>query len=159
MPQKNSGATASKKAPESQSKSSKFLQLFLTDFRRDGKVDDVYVARVLSKIGNGRVEVFYIDSTKKPQNVQCIIPGRFSGKEKRSAWISNGTVVMVSDSQIPGSARFEVVAVLTPKDIAELQTEMTLDTRILEKVEESELMKDSAPADSGYVFELDIDNM
>ena len=103
-PQKNSGNRGSKKEAAVTTKNNRFVKNLLDDVRSEGKVDDIYIARILKKMGNGRMEAFYIDSDGRPQIKQTLIRGSFRGKGKRGAWIDIGSVVIIADSGIPGSA-------------------------------------------------------
>jgi hypothetical protein len=106
-------------------------------------------------MGNGRVEVFYVDADKKPHSVQAIIRGSFRGKAKRSVWIDDNSIVMVAHSGIGGSAEFEVVAVLSPDQLHDLRKEMEIDSRVVAFgiVDTAVLMSDN-PLDAG-VFEFE----
>ena len=100
-PQKNSGNKGAKRETGASVKNRKFVQNFLDDLRKDGTVADVHIARILRKMGNGRMEVFYVDRTKKTERgtvTQAKIPGKFSGRGKHSVWMDVGTFVAVADS-------------------------------------------------------------
>lgn len=130
-PQKNSGNRGSKKEAAVTSKNNRFVQTLIEDARNDGNVEDIYIARILKKMGNGRMEAFYIDAAGRPQTRQTLIRGSFRGKGKRGVWIDIGSVVVMADSGIPGSAEFEIVAVLSHDQIRDLRKEMDIDPRIL----------------------------
>lgn len=154
-PQKNSGNRGSKKESGVSAKNRRFIQAFLDDVRKEGKVSDVYVARVLKKVGNGRVEVFYMDSKGKPQMTQTVIRGSFRGKGKHAVWIETGSIVVVADSGIGGSAEFEIMAVLSSDQVRDLSKEMDIDPRILaiDNTDEKALMSGAALDEGGYVFD------
>jgi hypothetical protein len=134
-PQKNSGNKGAKSGTTGASlKNRKFVQNFLDDLRADGVVADVHIARIIRKMGNGRMEVFYVDNAKKNTKgavTQAKIPGKFSGRGKRSVWIDVGTFVAVADSGISGSAEFEIVAVFSPDQMRDISKEFNVDPRIL----------------------------
>jgi hypothetical protein len=154
-PQKNTGNKGAKRETGVSMKNRRFIASFLEDIRKEGNVEDVYVARIMRKMGNGRVEVFYVDGDKKPHSVQAIIRGSFRGKGKRSVWIDDNAIVMVADSGIGGSAEFEVVAVLSPDQLHDLRKEMDIDSRVVAFgiVDTAVLMSDN-PLDTG-VFEFE----
>jgi hypothetical protein len=154
-PQKNAGAKASKRVSGVQSKNSRFIQSYLDDLRSEGKVRDVYVSRVIARLGVGRMEVFYIDSANKPQTAQAVIRGSFRGKGKRSVWIDIGSIVVIADSGIGGSAQFEIMAVLAQDDIDTLRRETVLDPRILDitNVDKDVLKTDRLSLDGGFEFD------
>jgi hypothetical protein len=154
-PQKNAGAKASKRVSGVQSKNSRFIQSYLDDLRKEGSVEHVYISRVIGRLGNGRMEVFYIDSKQKPQTVQAIIRGSFRGKGKRSVWIDVGSIVAIADSGIAGSAEFEIMAILDQSDVNALRNEIVLDNRILDitNVDKDMLKSDRPSIDGGFEFE------
>jgi hypothetical protein len=133
-PQKNSGNKGAKRETGASSKNRRFVNNFLDDLREEGVVADVHIARILRKMGNGRMEVFYVDNTKKGAKgsvTQAKIPGKFSGRGKHSVWIDVGTFVAVADSGISGSAEFEIVAVFSPDQMRQISKEFSVDPRIL----------------------------
>ena len=165
-PQKNAGAKASKRVSGVQSKNSRFIQSYLDDLRKEGKADDIYIARVIGRLGSGRMDVFYIDADNKPQTVQSVIRGSFRGKGKRSVWIDIGSIVAIADSGIAGSAEYEIMAVLSQDDLDSLRKETTLDPRILDitNVDKDLLKSDNPITDGGFEFdreedEIDIDDI
>lgn len=133
-PQKNSGNKGAKRETGASSKNRRFVQNFLDDLRSEGVVADVHIARIIRKMGNGRMEVFYVDNAKnnsKGAVTQAKIPGKFSGRGKHSVWIDVGTFVAVADSGISGSAEFEIVAVFSPDQMRDISKEFNVDPRIL----------------------------
>jgi hypothetical protein len=155
-PQKNSGNKGAKRETGVSVKNNKFIQSFLDDVRKEGNVKDVYVARILKKMGNGRVEAFYVDEKSKPFTVQAVIRGSFRGRGKRSVWIEDNSIVIIVDSGIGGSAEFEVMALLSPDQVRELRKAKDIDPRILALgVTDAELLTSGKPLelDEGFVFE------
>jgi hypothetical protein len=154
-PQKNSGNKGAKRETGVSAKNNKFIQFFLDDVRKEGGVEDVHVARILKKMGNGRVQIFYVDEKSKPQTVQGVIRGSFRGKGKRSVWIEENSIVIIADSGIGGSAEFEVMAVLSPDQVRDLRKEKDIDPRILAMgVTDTEQLMSDKPLVSGE-FEFD----
>ena len=155
-PQKNSGAKASKRVSGVEAKNSRFIQAYLGDLHREGKADDVYVARVIGRLGNGRMDVFYLDKHGSPKATQAVIRGSFRGKGKRSVWIEVGSIVMIADSGIAGSAEFEIMAIMDQNDLNSLRRETTIDPRILDitNVDRDALVSSKCPvADGGFEFD------
>lgn len=155
-PQKNTGNKGAKRETGVSMKNKRFIASFLDDIRKDGNVADVYVSRIMRKMGNGRVEVFYVDEKKQPRTVQAVIRGSFRGRGKRSVWIDDNAIVMVADSGINGSAEFEVVAVLSPEQLRDLRKETEIDPRVIAfgVVDTAVLMSDK-PIDAEDAFEFD----
>jgi hypothetical protein len=170
-PQKNSGNKSVKRESGVVLKNRKFIQAFLEDVREDSDVSDIYVARVMKKMGNGRMEVFYVDNKQHPHVVQSIIRGSFRGKGKRSVWIDDNSVVIIADSGIGGSAAFEIMAVLSQDEIHDLKKTKEVDPRILAMniMDTAQLMSDQPMIpENGFEFdvsatkqeeEIDIDNV
>jgi hypothetical protein len=154
-PQKNSGNRGSKKADNVHAKNKRFIGALLDDIRSGEDTNDVYIARIIRKMGNGRVEVFFIDSMNQTQIKQALIRGSFRGKGKRAVWIEVGTIVIVADSGISGSAEFEIMAVLSQDDIQSIRKDMEIDPRILAiDVTDTDALKNSkSGVGEGYVFE------
>lgn len=155
-PQKNSGAKGSKRVSGVQAKNSRFIQSYLDEMFKEGKADDIFVARVIGRLGNGRMDVFYLDNNRKPTTNQAVIRGSFRGKGKRSVWIDVGSIVMIADSGIPGSAEFEIMAILDQNDLNNLKRDMTLDPRILDttNVDRDVLISKNCPiVDNGFEFD------
>ena len=131
--QKNSGNKKAKKESGVATKNKRFVTNILDDLRTEGKVDGVHIARVTKKLGNGRVEVFYVkkngDTDDTTSFTACAsIPGRFRGKGKHSVWIEVSSPVAISDT---GIGIIEVVAVLTRDNLKDISKEMFVDHRIL----------------------------
>jgi hypothetical protein len=165
-PQKNSGNKKSKKESGVVLKNQTFIRNILDDVRVDGKVDSVHIARVIRKMGNGRMEVFYIvkPDNKDPRGVvaQAVIPGRFRGRGRHAVWIDVGSIVAVADIGIPGSASLEIVAIYTSDDIRDLKNQMDIDPRVLaiDNTNADTLMCANA-LDEGFTIEdeLNIDDI
>ena len=154
-PQKNSGNRGSKKEAAVTTKNNRFVNMVLDDLRKEGHVDDIYISRILRKMGNGRMEAFYIDKDGRPQIRQTLIRGSFRGKGKRGAWIDIGSIVVMADSGIKGSGEFEIVAVLSHDQIRDLRKEMDIDPRVLaiDNVD-TEALKKSTSAAIGDEYEF-----
>lgn len=154
-PQKNAGAKASKRVSSVQTKNSRFIKAYLDDIRSEGKADDVYISRVIGRLGDGRMEVFYVDAKKRAHTVQAVIRGSFRGKGKRSVWIDVGSIVIIVDSGLSGSAEFEIMAILEQDDLDSLRRETTLDPRILDitNVDKDVLTSDRPTIDSAFEFD------
>ena len=132
-PQKNSGNRGAKRETGATIKNRRFVNDFLDDLRKEGNVEDVFIGRVIRRMGDGRMEVFYTQKVKtenKGRVVQAKIPGRFSGKGKHSVWIDVGTFVAIASTGVNGSAAFEIVAVLNPDQMRDICREFDLDSRI-----------------------------
>ena len=169
-PQKNSGNKGAKRETGASMKNRRFVQNFLDDLRVDGSVTDVHIGRVLRKMGDGRMEVFYVDTSKKTEQgnvAQAKIPGKFSGRGKHSVWIDVGTFVAIASNGLGGGVEFEIAAVFTPDQMREISKEFDMDPRVLalDITDSSQLTKRTAKNTevAGYEFdiheEVDVENI
>lgn len=133
-PQKNSGTKAQKRESGTTKKNNRFVNDLLSDLMNDEEMNDIYIARVSKKFGNGRFEIEYYtkDSVTNQTAVhtkQAIIPGRFRGKGKHAVWIDVGSVVALGDAGV--GAELTVMAVLTRQQLKEIGKSMYIDERIM----------------------------
>jgi hypothetical protein len=160
-PQKNSGNKAAKRETGASVKNRDFINSFLYDTVKEGDVENVYLARILKKFGNGRVQVFFIDAKEKPQVVQGVIRGTFTGKAKKSIWIEDNAIVLVADSTIVGPGQYEIMAVLNHDQVREVKkVKPDLDKRILalDITDPAQLMsKNAIVISSGFDFDASDD--
>ena len=161
-PQKNSGNKGAKRETGVSTKNRRFLQNFLDDIRSEGKVDNVHIGRVLRKMGDGRMEVFYVETkgdVPRTHIAQAVIRGSFRGRGKRSVWIDIGSFVAVAETGQAGSAALEIVAVIEPSHMRDIAKEMNLDSRVLavDTVDYAQLVStDKKMEDDRGGFEFDI---
>lgn len=169
-PQKNSGNRGAKRETGASKKNRIFIHNFLDDLRKEGNVEDVYIGRVLRRLGDKRMEVFYTQTVKDEQKgrvVQAKIPGKFSGKAKHSVYIDVGTFVAVANTGVSGSAEFEIVAVFSPEQMRDISKEFKLDPRVLavDNTDSQQLvttkmtMKDETGYDFDAIAEVDEDEL
>ena len=157
-PQKNSGNKKSKSKMGVSGKNSRFIQSIVEDARADGgKVDEIHIARVIRTMGNGRVEIFYVQDERGIIG-QSVIRGSFRGKAKRAVWIEKGSIVAVADVGIGGSAALEIVAVFEADQIQEIRSVMEIDPRIfaIDNTDTTALVGNTA-VEAGFDFEEEVD--
>ena len=143
MPRNTTGGSGHKGQRNSEGSKARhnreFIDDLLDDYRKGEIVDDVFVGRVLRRMGCGRMEVFYIKTvtdthdeealaldvapTKKAPkirkvDVQQIIPmrGGLRGKGKKSVWVDVDSLVMIAETGLSG-ATHEIVAVFTDQQV------------------------------------------
>jgi hypothetical protein len=137
----------------------------MSDLRQNNHVDDVYLGRVTRKLGNGRVEVFYVaketektfDSegneivkqSYKSYEKQASIKGSFRGRGKHSVWIDVGTAVAVADA---GLGHLMIMAVLTRDQLQEIAKTSYVDERVLKDVSDG-----NDTQEDGIVFDEQAD--
>jgi hypothetical protein len=146
---------SSRKVTNLSNKNKNFIQAYLDDLKVSDVPEDVHLARVLKKLGDGRVELFYIGANDKPTLAQGVIRGSFRGKGKHAVWIDPGSIVLAADSGIPGSASLEIMAVLNQTDVDNIRKYIEIDSRILavDNTDGARLVDGSA--DDGVIFEDD----
>jgi hypothetical protein len=158
-PQKNAGNRGAKRETGASMKNRKFVQNFLDDLRSEGSVEHVYIGRVIRRLGDGRMEVFYIQKIKNDQRgrtTQAKIPGKFSGRGKHSVWIDVGTFVAIGETGVAGAAAFEIVAVFGPEQMRDIAREFDVDPRVMaiDNTDGAQLVanKMTASSDIGFDF-------
>jgi translation initiation factor IF-1 len=154
-PQKNSGAKASKRVSNVTRKNDNFIKSYIEDIEAEGGEENTFIARVIGKMGNGRMEVFYMDG-KYPKIVQASIRGSFRGKSKKNVWIELGSIVMIVKSGLSGSAEFQIMGVLSQDDIDDVRKTVKLDPRILaiDNTDKTLLVSDRPPLEVGFEFDM-----
>lgn len=160
-PQKNSGNKGAKRETGASAKNRRFLQNFMDDVRADGGVDNVHIGRVLRRLGDGRMEVFFTEKIKgndsKGRVAQAVIRGSFRGRGKHSVWIDVGSFVAIAETGVSGPSALEIVAVLTSEQLREIGKEMPIDPRVLavDAVDTTQLLssKMTLNHDAGYEFD------
>jgi len=160
-PQKNSGNKGAKRETGASMKNRRFVQNFLDDLRAEGAIDDVHIGRVLRKMGDGRMEVFYVDASKKTEKgnvAQAKIPGRFSGRGKHSVWIDVGTFVAIAGNGLGGGVGFEIAAVFSPDQMRDISKEFDVDPRVLalDITDSSQLVKKTIKNSTTAGYEFDV---
>ena len=146
MPRNTTGGSGHKAQRNSEGSKARHNREFIDDLLEDIKngesLTDVNVARVTRRMGNGRMEVFYmrevIDNedeallatdfpTKKAPKVrqeatQQIIPmrGGLRGKGKGTVWVDIDALVMIAETGLSGTTH-EIVAVFSPEQIAKFR--------------------------------------
>ena len=171
-PQKNAGNRSAKKESEISAKNRRFKQDFLHDLRAEGGVENVYIARVLRKMGDGRMEVFYVRPVGKAGETrgvvaQAVIRGSFRGRGKRSVWIDVGSFTAVAETGLGGSIGLEIVAVFSPDEMRDISKEFDVDARVLavDSTDGAVLLssKMTSTNNTGYEFdaigEVDVDDI
>lgn len=142
--QKNSGSKGRKRESGVALRHRRLITDLMDDLSREGKVEGVHIGRVLRKLGNGRVDVFYVamekentfDSsgndivkeTPRSYEKQAIIKGSFRGRGKHSVWVEQGGIVVVSDT---GLGILEIVGMLTQEQLNAIAKTSFVDERIL----------------------------
>lgn len=134
MPRNLTGGSGHKSQRNSESNKARnnrtLIDDLLSDYAEKKKaVEEVYVGRVLRRMGQGRMEVFYSETvpdaeegTKKIERT-VIMPlrGGLRGKGKKTVWVDPGCVVMVIETGLAGAMSHEIVAVFTEEQVFRLR--------------------------------------
>ena len=142
--QKNTGNKGRKRESGVAVRHRSLITALMDDLRENRDLNDVFIGRVTKKLGNGRVDVFYVamenektfdkegnDIEKKvPRSYekQAVIKGSFRGRGKHSVWVDVGGIVVVSDT---GVGILEVVGILTQEQLADIAKTSFVDERIM----------------------------
>ena len=129
------------------------IDSYISDIKADGQCEGVHVARILRKLGDGRMEVFYVKN-KIGTNVIAPIKGSLRGRGKSQAHIDIGSIVLISETGLGGSHAFEIMAVVPETHLDKLQKDCDLDSRIFAKdVTDAEELKKGLSKDAGFEFD------
>jgi len=142
--QKNSGNKGRKRESGVAVRHRSLITALTDDLYRGRDVDGVHIGRVMRKLGNGRMEVFYVtmesektfdsegnDVEKKVPHsyeTQAIIKGSFRGRGKHSVWVEVGGIVVMNDT---GLGIMEIVGILTQEQLVAISKTSFIDERIM----------------------------
>lgn len=132
MPRNTTGGSGHKAQRNSESSKARnnreIVDNLLDDYRDGMNTDGVHVARVMRRMGSGRMEVFYTttdisaeEGQRKVEHTQIMpMRGGLRGKGKKDVWVDPGSLVVVAETGLAGTTH-EIVAVFTPAQIARLR--------------------------------------
>jgi len=173
QPQKNNGKRAAAKISGATKKNNNLIRNLLDDFGEDD-TNNIFVGRVIKKLGNGRMQVFYTtkneDDDIQPHLDQASIRGNMRGRSKRSLWIDIGTIVILSKTQeFTGSKSFEIIGVVGEDQLDQIKEAAQVDARVLavDITDEASLMTaiKKENAEGGFEFsneeekDVNVDNL
>lgn len=165
MPKNLQGGSKHKKGSNSESstlkKNRKLFNNLLADINEGDDIDGIHVGRVMRKMGDGRMEVDYIDEDRL-KTVSARMKGSIRGRGKKDAWVDVGSFVILNYTGVEGSLAYEIVMPLNIKQIADLRKEGMISEHLLEKKMEDEggIEFDEAPAvEDVKQQEIDIDTI
>lgn len=135
MPRNITGGSGHKARANSEGnitkKNRQLIENFIEDVTVEGKCDGVFVSKVIRRLGDGRMEVSYMDNDRLI-TVSAPIKGSLRGRGKSQAFVDIGSFVLVTDTGLEGSRSHEIIGVVTPAQLAQMKKIMTLDTRIID---------------------------
>jgi hypothetical protein len=148
----------------SKRKSDGIVSDYIYDLKKKEMDDEIYVARVIKNLGNARIEVVYSHDEKVFVG-QAKIPGRFTGRARKSMLVSPGTFLLVAKTGVVGALALEMMAIVSREELVKIQELIPLHANVTSVVTDtSELQTRTTAKDDGYVFEghedeVDIDNV
>jgi len=152
----------------SKRKSDDMVSNYIYDLKNSKKggepMDEIYVARVIKTLGNARIEVVYSHGEKVFVG-QAKIPGRFTGRAKRTMMVAPGTFLLVAKTGVIGALALEMVAIVSREELAKIQELIPVHSNVTSVVTDiEELQTRTTAKDDGFVFEgredeIDIDNV
>jgi hypothetical protein len=144
MPRNTTGGSGHKAQRNSEGSKARhnreFIDDLLEDYRKGEVIKDVFVGRVMRRMGCGRMEVFYIGTTDdvhteeflafgvpgtvkqqpttRTVDITQIIPmrGGLRGKAKKTVWVDIDSLVMIAETGLSGTTH-EIVAVFSPDQV------------------------------------------
>jgi hypothetical protein len=125
--------------------------------------DEIYVARVIKTLGNARIEVVYSHDEKVFVG-QAKIPGRFTGRAKKSMMVSPGTFILVAKTGVIGPLALEMMAIVSREELSKIEELVPVHSNVTSVVTDTaDLQTRTTAKDDGFVFEgqdeVDIDNI
>jgi hypothetical protein len=137
----------------------------LKQLRKDEQLDDeIYVARVIKTLGNARIEVVYSHDDKVFVG-QAKIPGRFTGRARKSMMVSPGIFILVAKTGVIGALALEMVAIVSREELSKIQELVPIHTNVTSAVTDtSDLQTRTTAKEDGFEFEgredeVDVDNI
>jgi hypothetical protein len=136
------------------------VETYLDDIRSEGKCEDVYLGRIIKRMGEGRMEVLYTVGDRG-----CVasapIKGSLRGRGKAQAHMDTGSVVLMASTGLSGSLAFEIIAVMTDAQLAQLDNIQKVDARILAKqlLDTEILLKGQIKEEDGFAFDYEVEHV
>ena len=96
---------------------------------------------------------------------QAKIPGRFTGRARKSMLVSPGTFLLVAKTGVVGALALEMVAIVSRDELLKIQELIPVHANVTSDVTDTgELQTRTTAKEDGYVFEgreeeVDIDNV
>ena len=143
-----SGHRAQRNSESSKEKKNRGLVDSLLDDFSNGEIPaGVFIGRVLKRMGNGRMDVLYMDESFALRQKIVPLRGGLTGKGKKDVWVDVESIVMIHETGL-GNASHEIVAVFSDAQVRSIK-------KIRPELENSRLFaKSDAPVqDEGFEFE------
>lgn len=168
MPRNLTGGSAHRSQRNSESakekKNRSLVDALLDDYSNGEHPAGVFIGRVVKRMGNGRMDVLYLDESLTPPTMQQkIIPlrGSLTGKGKKDVWIDVDSIIMIHETGL-GNATHEIVGVLTEQHQRALKkVRKDMDGRLFQKSTETTIQEEGFEfeAETKETQEVDIDTI
>jgi len=96
------------------------------------QLDGAFVGRIMRRLGDGRMEIFYtvketIGGKERVVDklIQAPIRGGMRGRGKKDVWVDVGSVVLFEETGLGGMAPYRILSVFTPVQIARYKSIVT----------------------------------
>lgn len=129
MPKNITGGNKAKGRANGESERSKkngrLVEDLFYDLRSGDALNGVHVGRVTRKFGNGRFEIFIVETLKTgpmPRTLNVPLAGRMRGKGKKDVWVDTDTIVILGSTEMSGSLEYEIIGVINPDRVRDLRT-------------------------------------
>jgi hypothetical protein len=133
-------------------KSSPVVRDYINDIVNKENLDGVHIARVLKKLGDGRVEVVYCVGERGVIS-QVIIPGRFRGRAKHSSFVDMNSFLLISETGVSGPASLEMIALIDETELEKIKAVVNIDKRVLSVETDRDAVAAGKTNDIGYEFD------
>jgi hypothetical protein len=141
MPKNTTGGKGHKSGRNGESgiakKNRLVIESVVDDVLNDEILEDIFVARVMRKLGSGRFDVFYFDRHGHPHQEQAVVRGAMRGRGKKAVFVEVNEVVIVHDNGLGGGSSLEIIAVTSPEQAARLRKTERFNDRIFNKTIEN----------------------
>lgn len=143
-----SGHRAQRNSESSKEKKNRGLvESMIDDFANGESPAGVFIGRVLKRMGNGRMDIMYLDDNSALR--QKIIPlrGGLTGRGKKDVWVDVDSIVMIHETGL-ANATHEIVAVFSDAQIHNVK-------KVRPELERSKLFakSDATTQDEGFEFD------
>jgi hypothetical protein len=158
MPRNTTGGTGHKARANGEGSTAKknrtLVEAFIDDIAKEDECDGVHVARILRRLGDGRMEALYIDpSTGAGKTVIGLIKGSLRGRGARQAPIGVNSLVLMQETGLSGAA-YEIIGVFDSVHLGQLKKVRELDARLTAtEITDSETLKNKVVDETGFEWD------
>ena len=129
MPRNMTGGSGHRSQRNSESNKTKMNNKIgdkmLDDLMDEAKIDGAFVGRVMRRLGDGRMEIFFVVKETVQGKERCVdkliqapIRGGMRGRGKKDVWVDVGSVVLFEETGLGGMATHRILSVFTDVQIA-----------------------------------------